>query len=624
MSDFVRFSRSIGIAIGFSAFILGCGDDGSNPTDPGNGGDDLGLRDLAFEMTGMDPHVGQLVEIRIVGDDTAKNAHGSAKNAHGNELESKVVLDPLPAADFRVNLPDGVPSGAHNLDFYADLNGNRAYDAPPADHAWRIALGASGALAPTFAHNTTFTDIENPAPDVALDFTMNVTGVSPHVGQLFEVRVIDTETGHTVGQYRLASIASADFTITIPGVVHDGTEYSVDYYADLNGNGEYDAPTADHAWRDIATAGASGLTIDFAHNTNFTDIQFTDSGGELGVEQVNFRDLAFTMTAMGPHIGQMIGIRIVAGENEKTAHGDGLESHIILDPLPSDGFELFVPKGVADGEHTLDFFADLNMNGVYDPPTADHAWRIDLAAAGDLEPAFEHNTNFTDIENPAPAQGGDFTMNVTGLSPHVGQLFEVRVIDNETDQTVGQYRLASVASADFTLVIPGIIKQGTEYTVDYYADLNQNGEYDAPTADHAWRDIATGGPSGLTIDFAHNTNFTDIDFVDSGGEIAPPAPTFSQIQSEILTPNCLNAGCHPGGGAPMSLAAGSAYNNLVNAASSYGIDRVEPGDAQNSALWLKVIGDQSTGNRMPLFMTPLTQDQTDMIRDWIDAGALDN
>ncbi|NNE07622.1 MAG: hypothetical protein HKN20_03565 [Gemmatimonadetes bacterium] len=338
------------------------------------------------------------------------------------------------------------------------------------------------------------------------------------------------------------------------------------------------------------------------------------------------RDLAFEMSAMGPHIGQYVEISIVGDDGGKNARARVLESRIVLDPLPSAGFLVNLPDGVPSGAHDLDFFADLNMNGVYDAPPTDHAWRIALGASGDLAPTFEHNTTFTDIESPAPAQGGDFTMNVTGVDPHVGQLFEVRVFDNETDLTVGQYRLASIASADFTLVIPGIIRQGTEYTVDYYADLNGNGGYDAPTADHAWRDIATGGPSGLTIDFAHNTTFTDIGFTDSGGEVIAvlPAPTFSQIQSEILTPSCVNAGCHPGGGGPMSLAAGAAYDNLVNAASNYGIDNVEPGDAENSVLWLKVVGDPDFGNRMPLFGAALSQEQTDMIRDWIDAGALDN
>ena len=83
--------------------------------------------------------------------------------------------------------------------------------------------------------------------------------------------------------------------------------------------------------------------------------------------------------------------------------------------------------------------------------------------------------------------------------------------------------------------------------------------------------------------------------------VGPPGgglePTFSSIQTNILTPKCVNAGCHPGSLAPMSLRAGAAYGNLVNSPSAFGIPRVDPGDADNSALYLKVIGDNSVGDR---------------------------
>ncbi len=50
-------------------------------------------------------------------------------------------------------------------------------------------------------------------------------------------------------------------------------------------------------------------------------------------------------------------------------------------------------------------------------------------------------------------------------------------------------------------------------------------------------------------------------------------PTFSSIQTNIFTLKCVNAGCHPGGGAPPSLPlqAGVAYNALVNVPSVFAI-----------------------------------------------------
>ncbi len=108
---------------------------------------------------------------------------------------------------------------------------------------------------------------------------------------------------------------------------------------------------------------------------------------------------------------------------------------------------------------------------------------------------------------------------------------------------------------------------------------------------------------------------------------APPAlqATLSSIQANIFTPKCVNAGCHPGGGAPMSLAAGASFGTLVNVSSAaFGRPRVAPGNANNSVLYLKVIGDNSVGRGMPLGGAPLSQAETDSIRAWINRGALNN
>ncbi|MEZ4647901.1 MAG: hypothetical protein R3E97_03795 [Candidatus Eisenbacteria bacterium] len=336
----------------------------------------------------------------------------------------------------------------------------------------------------------------------------------------------------------------------------------------------------------------------------------TDPPG--GNEPPELRDLSLTLNTMNPHVGQKLEFRVVSD-------GGDLESRIYLDPLPGPDYMLEVPKAVQEGGHRLDFFADHNGNGSYDAPPADHAWRIALGSTGSLAPDFTHNTSFTDIGSPAGE--GDFSLVLTGMTPHVGQLFELRVKDTETGQTVGQYRLGAVLGADFTVDIPGVIETGRSYTVDFYADMNGDGEYDAPPADHAWRETGVGTASGLTVAFTHATNFTDIAFGDSGGPFDPNVtPTFSQIQSEILTPRCVNSGCHPGGGAPMSLAAGSAYGNMVGVASAYGMDRVTPGSPFSSVLYLKVIGDSETGQRMPPSGS-LTADQIEMIRAWIEAGA---
>jgi len=103
--------------------------------------------------------------------------------------------------------------------------------------------------------------------------------------------------------------------------------------------------------------------------------------------------------------------------------------------------------------------------------------------------------------------------------------------------------------------------------------------------------------------------------------------TLSSIQANIFTPKCVNRGCHPGGGAPMSLASGQSFLNLVNRTSAFGLLRVSPGNANNSVLYLKVIGDPGVGgaaSRMPLGFPALSKAETDTILSWINKGALNN
>jgi hypothetical protein len=124
-----------------------------------------------------------------------------------------------------------------------------------------------------------------------------------------------------------------------------------------------------------------------------------------------------------------------------------------------------------------------------------------------------HNTDFTDIATPLYIDvGGDLTMQFTAFGPHAGQLFELKVV-NEDGSEVGYYRLGQVPnSGNFLVRIPDIIMLGEQYDIDYYADFNGDGSYDDPPVDHAWRDTATGAAGGINLTITHNTDFTDIDF----------------------------------------------------------------------------------------------------------------
>lgn len=120
-------------------------------------------------------------------------------------------------------------------------------------------------------------------------------------------------------------------------------------------------------------------------------------------------------------------------------------------------------------------------------------------------------------------------------------------------------------------------------------------------------------------------NFTS-DFTVMAG--APSSTTFSAIQTEVFNLSCALSGCHTGanptGG--MNLSAGMAYTNIVGVASSEvpALQRVSPGNADDSYLVQKLEGTAAVGARMPFGAAPLSDMKIQNVRDWIDAGALEN
>lgn len=103
--------------------------------------------------------------------------------------------------------------------------------------------------------------------------TISFNGMTPHVGQLFQLRVVDKATSFEVAHHTIRAIAGASFTIDML-CLEDGKSYSVDMYADLNGNGHYDAPPTDHAWRLAADNVSGNVALDFMHTTTWTDIAY--------------------------------------------------------------------------------------------------------------------------------------------------------------------------------------------------------------------------------------------------------------------------------------------------------------------------------------------------------------
>lgn len=107
--------------------------------------------------------------------------------------------------------------------------------------------------------------------------------------------------------------------------------------------------------------------------------------------------------------------------------------------------------------------------------------------------------------------------------------------------------------------------------------------------------------------------------------------TLTQIQTQVFTPIC--SVCHSGptsGDLPSGMnlsSAAASHAALVNVASLQvgNLDRVEPGDPDNSYLIRKLEGGPGiVGTRMPQGGPFLDQQTIDMIRQWITDGAANN
>jgi hypothetical protein len=112
------------------------------------------------------------------------------------------------------------------------------------------------------------------------------------------------------------------------------------------------------------------------------------------------------------------------------------------------------------------------------------------------------------------------------------------------------------------------------------------------------------------------------------GPETPAAPTFAAVQEQVFSRSCALSGCHVGASAPLGLdlSAGRAYASTVGVRSMERPDlfRIEPGAPDASYLVKKVQGDPDiVGAQMPLGREPLTAAQIDLLRGWIEEGAVE-
>lgn len=216
--------------------------------------------------------------------------------------------------------------------------------------------------------------IVNPKPPVLM---VNFTGMTPHLGEILRLAVIDKATNTEVARLEKLVDAAA-FSLEATGI-EIGKSYNVDFFADHNKNGIYDAPPTDHAWRMELNNVTGNSTLDFVHNTTFTNINW------------KYR-LTVHFTGMTPHLDEKLTLFLIWADT-----GFYLDT-LVVPSVPAATFDLNSYQITPGFRYIINFYADHNKNGVYDSPPTDHAWQLFLEnVKGDTVVNFVHNTNFTDI-----------------------------------------------------------------------------------------------------------------------------------------------------------------------------------------------------------------------------------
>jgi len=235
------------------------------------------FRNVTFQMSGLTTgamgEVGKFMQFRLI--------------SAGGDLINVSVIHGVPTATFDFELPHSAPAGeVVTVEVWADTAGTveNAYDAGM-DHAWTatIAAGAANedAVVPIAGGaQPTPPTLTDGAATGSLGFTM-MMNTNDHMGELFELRVIENDSGRLVGR-QLLGIPGNEIGLEVYGVLRTGIEYQVDYAIDLDGNLAYDAPPTDAAWRQVVTATATGYSGGPGATISLSDIPSSDDYVDVG------------------------------------------------------------------------------------------------------------------------------------------------------------------------------------------------------------------------------------------------------------------------------------------------------------------------------------------------------
>lgn len=137
---------------------------------------------------------------------------------------------------------------------------------------------------------------------------------------------------------------------------------------------------------------------------------------------------------------------------------------------------------------------------------------------------------FEKSEPLAPSNFSDLRVTVRGMTSHVNERFEYRVVDaSNVIQSRGVITPLGGTSATF-FVQGAVPKQNGPFRFDFFADHDLSGAYDPrpdTTLDHSWRlpleDKLLDEAGAYVVVFDHNTSFTNLNTPTPATEFGKPA-----------------------------------------------------------------------------------------------------
>lgn len=204
-----------------------------------------------------------------------------------------------------------------------------------------------------------------------------------------------------------------------------------------------------------------------------------DSVGNLDPNPLQKRDVTVSLRDFSPHVGQLVQLQWV--ENLDLIVPEPMPGRVplvlataVIESAPSDCMDIRMRRGAPLAANRVDFYADVNMNGVVDPPEdGDHTWREFLDDNGEL--LFIHDVQFEDLTvDPGSALLNDFEVEITGAEEHDGATATVLLIDEDTlgedrDVTLPSVTVlyvTEIESGTLSLSLPGVADSGEEYDVE--------------------------------------------------------------------------------------------------------------------------------------------------------------